>query len=952
MRAVVVAICSCVASAALGQPATAGDPSPLGQRPTAAKRIARVFDFEEFGANPTPVPAYWVRGQDDPAAGRERHGFPIWNAAELDDKVAFRGKASVRLPIDGGSASLLLEKGVLPVFQNADYLVSAMVKTQGLQHARARIVVRFLDRAGEPIRDSEAVSDAVVSPTGWTEIAVDLEGRFDNAAYAQIDLQVVQPEEQGGPNPLGARQIWPQDYKGAAWFDDVTIAQLPRIELSSASPCNIFAESQAPELAVVIRDLTGESLRARVAVYDGDGRLIDSLERPVSSGRSRASFRPRLPGLGWYRAILTVNSAERVVGDAWIDFAWLPGTETEWAPAAGGNAGTTPDARRFELVSQNSTPELQPSIAEAARRMRVGALTLSIGEGKQPLLQSGDVDDLLRRGCDVAFALPRLPQALADEARIDAADPWSLVASGGAAWTQPLLPYMDRYGQTVRRWQIGAVGDEQPFWSLALGDWVAHARSGLAQLVPGPAVMIPWRADREPVDGRAGDPHDVVVQLFYPNALPAQGLAPLAQTWSTGPGAGPWPRVSLVLEQPDKSRYGFRGSAAETVRRMAWFWSSFVGQAPADPQWPRVAIADPWIVSEGRRPTVMPGPELAAFAAAARELRGRRVVGELPCGDGIRCLILATGSAESQSPGALLAWREALPDAANEAIDRPEYQTTGEIAGYFGPGPLTVIDLWGNRAPAPLDPRAAGLAYGRNERRNVVRIPVSDEPVFIEGIDTELALFFSRLAIDPPAIEATGVTHEHAIQLANTWTAPLDVSLSILQPGGVDRTDQRKDRSWRISPRTMRTVIPVGGSAHLPITIDCSPGEEAGIKKFVFSVELVTSRTYGAIQVVRDVPLWLPTLRVEAVSIVEGGDVVIEVQVSSTSGPARDLELTAFAPGQPRAKQSIAQLGAGATVTRRFAYPGAYGALKGKRVYVAVTEPGASARLNRAVSIE
>ncbi|MFY7895135.1 MAG: hypothetical protein ACOVP8_02795, partial [Phycisphaerales bacterium] len=128
--------------------AVAGVACAQGSRPTVAGRLARIFDFEEQQTNPGEVPQFWFRNQD--AAQRPRPGFPGWNRAELvyNATLAHQGEGFVSLPTQGGSTSLLLESGVLPVFADTDYRIFAHIRTANLRDARAAIIARFIDAQG------------------------------------------------------------------------------------------------------------------------------------------------------------------------------------------------------------------------------------------------------------------------------------------------------------------------------------------------------------------------------------------------------------------------------------------------------------------------------------------------------------------------------------------------------------------------------------------------------------------------------------------------------------------------------------------------------------------------------------------------------------------------------------------------------------------------------------
>ena len=163
-----------------------------GQRPAAAGRLVRVFDFEEQQTNPGEVPQFWFRNQD--MASRSKPGFPNWNRGVLvyDEQLACDGHGCVRLPTQGGSSSLMLETGVLPIFADTDYRVFAHVRTDGLKFARAALIARFVDTQGNVIAGSERMSEPLQSDQTWRQVTVDLTSADSRAAFIQLELVLLQ----------------------------------------------------------------------------------------------------------------------------------------------------------------------------------------------------------------------------------------------------------------------------------------------------------------------------------------------------------------------------------------------------------------------------------------------------------------------------------------------------------------------------------------------------------------------------------------------------------------------------------------------------------------------------------------------------------------------------------------------------------------------------------------
>lgn len=929
----------------------AAQPGP-DRRPSLAHREARAFDFEEIDTNPAPVPVYWVRAQDSPQAGRDRPGFPIWNAAELDDTAAHTGSGSVRLPTRGGSTSLLLERGVLPVFQRADYVVAGYVRTEGLVHARARIVARFLDSAGQVVKGSERPSDLVRSDSTWTQIRAEIPGDFDDASFLQIELQLLQPQ-QFVPRELGARQVFQEDFSGAAWFDDITVSQLPRIEISTPAPANIFVAPRAPDINYLVRDLTGEKLVAEVAVFDSQGTVVDRQSRPLTSGRTLASWRPKISALGWYRATLTVRADANVLARSYVDFLWRQNADPSVDPSIGRElAGTFTDWRRFELIATDPHDQLQSVLPDLVDRTGVGAVTVPVWEGLLQTPYSADpstppslVTRLLDRGRQVTLSMPRVPRELAEAARVDPDDPWELARRGPELWSPYLDRYLDRFGQSIRRWEVGPPWDDRVFWDADRKRTLSSVVRVFERLVPGPILCVPWRTDLAISPAMLDQlPRDSSLRILLPRDMPATAISSVAAALGIGPEATTPPLKALsrlgdyaiVLDCRPDDRHSGRETAADAARRIVEFWRVFGHDPRAS-----VAVLEPWEWTPEQRTKVCPGPQLGVLATLLPRLAGRRFVGELPAAPGQRALVFAPdGDLDSTDQGLVIAWNEKGDMSTN-------------FRAYLGASDIKAFDIFSNPLDQSDSPGAAlritRLAPGRTPE---VVMKLTDEPVIIEGVDPRLALFQASVRIDPPVIEASDGSHEHAVVLSNPWPVPIEVKVRVVKPGGVEEPDSRRDRSWRVSPRQARIIVDPGKNERIPIEFSFSPGEEAGIKEFVLDVDAASDQALGSLRIYRDVELGSSMLDVQLSAKVDRSqNVVVEAYVSNRGKQPLDLQLTAFAPTQARQRSVMTNLQPGAVAVRTFHYDRSV-QLRGQRVYVTVEDVGGSTRLNKAIVIE
>lgn len=943
-----VAAAISVASPSLAQLAPTPTITSDATRPSAAGRVVRLFTFEERDSNPNPVPRFWTRNQDQ--ADRPRPGFPRFNPIELDElqdePAATRG--CVRLSTRGGSTSLLLDGGVIPVFKDADYLVGGRVRTEGLEHARAVLAVRFLDEKLQPIEASERTSDPVLSEHRWTSLAVPIRGDFPSAAFVQFELLLLQPDQLldraagqsalaspkaeakvNSPRTLDSSiELRKQDLSGSAYFDDVSIVQLPRLELTTQSVTNIIAAPEVPSIQLLVRDLTGEALAGKLLLLDAAGRTVDTRAISIGEGRSRSNWNPALPGYGWYRAVLDMSNSMSRVGATYIDFAWLP-PRPEPAPGYAFSAASAP---RFWLLSRDVPAASYSALANVCRDLRADGLSIPVwttdltsalvparSGALRPL-----VDAFRSERLDLAFSLPIVPKSATDPKAIVAPDPWSLMISQPAV-ARPLLDeFLDAYGQTVQRWQVGWFSSRTIPARAAFESGLDTIESMLSKLVPGPIVVVP--TSLEELATASSIPGFEPAVLMPHDALPAScALAVDAWKGRSIPASQGSRRLLAALASAPDRQLDASDAAASLAKRAVRVWASATAQrettAPRDTV--SLALADPWTVRGDRVSQLMPRPELAAWRAIIDRLANREFVCEFPMPGSGEAYLFADRSGAPHS-GLLVLWNDAsLPEQV-------------KLQNYLGSGPIEAVDIFGNRSTLN-DPGRAPIA-------------ISSSPVFIEGVDAELLHFVARFSIDPPLLSMTSPETQHNIQVTNTWPVPISGTLQLLEPGGVGPS-VRRDRTWRISPRTFAFALAPGETASLPMSVSFGTAEEVGTKPFVFNVELAAGHSYEPFRVAARMELGLRDISFSVTATPRGNDVVLEATISNQSRTPLTLAMTAFPPEMPRQLVDVGEVMPGNQVIHRFTLRNVYPGHKGQRIPVAISDSEAGIRINRSVVI-
>lgn len=858
------------------------------ERPQAARRLVRAWDFEEGATDPRPVPRNWFRAQDNPPE-RSRPGFPKeWNLANLDSTKARSGSWSVKLPTQGGSTSLMLVRGALPALPGADYVVASAVMTGGLLHARARVAGRLLDDRLEVIPETDVVGDLILSEDQWTPTRLVIPGS-EQAAWVQLELQLLQPDQYApkDPNQFAIRH---QDVSGAAWFDDVQLMQLPRLELSAGSLVGVTIEPKEPRLVIRIQDLTGEPLDAELRVFDIDAREVAAQNLTGVSGPQVRSWVPPIEKYGWYRASMRVSGADGLVGECHTDFLWMPTPTSERADTS----------RRFAITLPTLPAEAISDLPAIVDGAGSGALLITVPSsdpGSVAALRSV-VEQLVESGHEVTFILDKAPAELAREARSDAEDVLGIFAAAGDAWTPALNPILGAFGERVRRYQVGEPRASSGFWRNDLDTLVPGIERRLRTLIPRPTVVVPWVINQR-LPESASVPHSIA--MLVPASVPADSIALYSPLWSQDND------FTLSLEPFDVSTYGERAVAVEMARKAIVAWSTGVAQ---------IAIPAPWNFVDPVAGRYLPRPALGAWRTVVDQLSEREPAGTLPVSEGVTAYI-ARGATDS----ALVAWNSGVEEGP------------AMLRGYLGESSVQARDLFGNTTE-----------YEPSNGEHA--IPLTSEPIFISGIDANLARFRAGIRVDPPFIPARAQKHDISIIITNPWPVSVAGRLRIADPA-----------EWDISPRVANFTITGGGQQRVPISVAFGLGEEAGPRNLTVEVNLSAERVYPTMRAVLPIEIGLETVQLQpSLRLIKGAagprsDLEVSLLVTNTGDTPVSLESFALAPGFRGQQAPISMLGPGQSALRRFVFENAAAALRAKAIRVGLKEIDGSGRVNRTLVV-
>lgn len=901
--------------AGAGQQVVASEPQSIQPQ----RRLIRKFDFEtandegiKFGQALSMPPNWHAIGRrstiTDPVfhaqplhrSQAERPGFPAYGDVHYDSTQQSSGEFSVHLGLRGGNVGAYLETGAVPALPGSDYLVHLNLRTAGLDESGAVVRVFFLDADGQVIPESTRLSPGSIRTDGiWTPVSIRLPGLYPNAAWIGLEVTLEQPTVDP-ESLLGTHQIVHKDISGHAWFDDVAVWQLPFVEVSVPGRVQVFRGTTQPTLQAEVRDLTGQRLRAEITLYDHQLRAVAQDQREVGAGApSRWDWKPDLDRYGWYATDLRVydQSLDRMIARHLGAILLLPEE-----PRRGGN-----DRTRFVLGAQGLSPSLESLLPTLLDRTRLSGVVVSLWEPGTTLnnlerrlnrLEHELLRPVLSRQGLLTLSLLPLPDDLANELPGQEQDVLALWSRAPERLWAYLRPALIRTGQGVNLWQLGEPGTKPAGFRR---DWNRQAQAmaeRLRLLVPNPTMVLPWSLDWS----RPQSTGDVIgYDVLWPNGLTASNLPE-----AIGPWVDPPARFRLVLDTPGADRLPHQRRIQDAMIRSLVAWENNAGG---------VILPEPFGQADRRELSLLPDPLLGVFANLCNRLAGRRSLGRMYLGTGLECMIF-----HGPHGGVLAMW--------NDSAEEDEVRLAMDLGG----SPVR-IDPFGNASP--LDP-----VDGKHP------LVVSRTPVFLEGIDTNLARFRAGFRMDDPFLPATQRPHERTVTLTNPWPRTITGNVTFAEPAG-----------WRITPRRKFFSIPAGGQVEFPITLTFPFRQEAGDLTLDGRFEIQADRR---MRIIAKAPLeiGLEGIDFQATVTAEPGrqagqtDGVVSCVVTNTGTEPRSVFVFANLREHARQERIISGLQPGESVIRRFRFTDAAESLSQYPVRTGVREISGPAVLNKIIRPE
>ena len=743
------------------------------ERPADAIEVFHCAFDEPWDINFDEWPDRWVR-----KSGANYPHYVSIRMLEAKDAKATGGRY-LKIDLDGSSAAV--SSPPIRVMSRFSYLLSTRLYISGLKHSDVTVSIDFYNAAGERLQTEKKNLKPLTD--GWHTVSIESIDPRDES----IDRAVVSLDVQRGTRG---------DLKGIVCLDDVWLARLPRITVSTNSPYNVYQNKndvvvrcelsgireRNPEIRFQLLDassneLHGGSVHLKGRLIEEDTKKASDIVDGIGNAPKGAAFegvtewRPKIPRHGFYSVVVTMlssdDSGKQTEDERKMDrrVIWLAVVPPLEMPPEGDFGWSLPEGDN-PLSFQQLTGLLPnvginwvkvPAWYDVTAPHRGDDIIRFVEMLGASNIEVVGVIDRPPAGSDVAQRMGRNAM-IAD-----------LLSFDSTVWLPALDPVMSRLSMRLRYWQMGADSDTSFVGFPNLGKRIGEVRDRLFRFGQQVKLGIPWAWD-----GATPTPADATWEYEQLTPDPTLTLEQFEAFVSK-------PRQStlmrwITIEPPPRPDDPAQVNSEELNLRATQFVRKIV--AAKEHGINGIFISRPFNDKNGlMHANGMPGELLLPWRTCAAMLSGSTYLGsiQLPGGSENRNFLRPDGKV------VMVAWNKT---------------PTQEVL--FLGHDVQQVDVWG------------GAKKPKEEDHQQV-IDVGPVPTFVFGLSEPVTRWRMALRFESDHVESIfAKPHPNAIHFQNFFTQGVGGTISIVAPEANEEqqtSDERPVESrnlasdrWSIEP--------------------------------------------------------------------------------------------------------------------------------------------------------
>ena len=771
-----------------------------------------------------------------------------------DDAQAVAGRC-LRVHVNGGGA--LVISPAVSVTNKFSYVVDARLKAEKLKGTRTKLRLDFCDEQRNVLESYE--SDLFGNTNDWVNLRIGpVSIRESDVRLAQVTLVVEKREE--------------VDLTGVVSLDDIWLARLPRMTVTTNSPFNVYTDprdvvvtcnlsgilEQDPDIRFELLDASSERLNDDTVQLDG--RLIterlskasdiinESVDRPKGYAGS-TKWIPPIGEYGFYRVRVSMQTKRGTLKAHVISIAVVPPLAHKTAGEFGWSLAGDEIPLSFEDIEK-----LLPRAAVNWVKLPVWYGESEAEKGEQ-LVEF--TERLAAKDIEVVGVIDSPPEdidfgrTLPDD--ISIAD--LLTGEDPSSWLPSLDAVMTRLSLRVRWWQLGIDYDTSFSDFHGLEQEIELKRSQMFRFGQDVKVGIgwPWTKFTSSKERATWD--------FQQLSATPSFTGPEIETYMKLPrrdGVARW----ILVDPLGREHYSLEARTRDLVEQM--IAAKIHGAAG-------IFVSQPF---DDRRGIMTnqgtPGELLLPWRTTSALLSGARYLGQIRMPEGSENRIFETSNGEVL----MVLWNRAA--------------TTEKL--YLGED-VKIVDVWG-RAKSP----------SQEEHRQVIE--VANLPQFILGLEPNVARWRMNAHITEPNIPSVfGSSHANGITITNSYGQGAGGVVQLNAPEG-----------WVVLPDKVDFKLSAGETADRPFRITLPFNAVSGRAPIRADFQMTTDRLYK-FSVYREVTVGDEDIELELHTRLEDdGSLIVEQRMINHGSELVDFKCLLYAYGRRRQRMQVYRLSSSADV--------------------------------------
>lgn len=850
------------------------------ERPADAIEVFHCAFDEAWDANYDEWPDRWTR-----KTGETYPHYVDVRMRTADDPRSTGGRY-LQIDLDGASAAV--SSPPIRVTSRFSYLLTTQLYVRGLQHSSVTLSIDFYSSSGQLLQSRK--QQLASRRDGWHVINIEsIDPGDESIDRAVISLEIVR----------GNRG----DLHGTVCLDDVWLARLPRITVSTNSAHNVYTNKdevvvrcelsgireQNPEIRFQLLDASSKELHGGSITLNGrlieeDTRkasdIVDGVGNAPKGYEGATEWRPKIPRHGFYSVVVTMLSSD-ASGKQTDDqrkmdrrVIWLAVVPPLPMSAEGDFGWSLP-----ELDRPLSFHDLTGLLPNAGINWVKLPAWYNMNDPRRGDEIIRFVEMLGASNIEAVGVIDRPPAGSDFATRLGAgASIADVLASDQSVWLPALDPVMSRLSMRLRYWQLGSDADASLVGFPNLDSEIAEVRERLFRFGQQVRLGLPWSwNDTHKTPSQATwdfeqltpDPTLSVEQFEQFVSRPRRGLV---MRW-------------IAIEPPPPAPDSAQHALDDLTARATEFVHKLV--AAKEHGVDAIFISRPFDDKVGlMRSNGMPAELLLPWRTTAAMLSGAKYLGavELPGGSENRNFLRPDGRV------VMVVWN-----------NRPTQEKL------FLGNEAEQIDVWGGARRMAVEDQ-------------LQTVQVGTLPSFVIGVNEPILRWRMALRFKQDHVESIfGKPHPNAIRFKNFFPQGVGGTVSIVVPEEHDEvaTGSEGERDghmhdtqrWSIEPPSGSFTLSAAESANFPFDVRLKNaifGEQPVRVDFVVDAD----ETYH-FSVYRKMWVGSGDITIDfKTHLDKDGTLVVEQFMTNTAEQPVDFKCFLYAKGYRRQRAQVYRLGA------------------------------------------